>query len=131
MTNTSGQTLENPILVFTKIQLGATALVAGGYPDIPVAIDDNLMLVVKHDTESQGAFYFAGLALGILEPGASRDVTVRYIVAGNLPINGALLAMPPFGLATLTSYTIPEPGTLLLVTSGTVLLAVARRRRCD
>jgi len=105
--------------------------VPGGYPDIPVAIDDNLMLVVKHNTASQGAFYFAGLALGTLAPGASVEKTVRYIVAGNLPINGALLVMPPFGLAALTSYTIPEPGTLLLVASGAALLAVARRRRCD
>ncbi len=130
VTNISDETLVNPILVFTKIQLGATALVPGGYPDIPVGIDDNLMIVVKHNS-SQGEMFFGGIALGTLEPGASQDVRVRYIVAGNLPINGDLLVMPPFGLAALTAYTVPEPGTLLLVGGGAALLAVARRRRCD
>jgi hypothetical protein len=87
---------------------------------------------VKHNSTTQGPLYFAGLLLpGTLEPGDFRDVTVRYIVAGNLPINGDLLVMPPFGLSALTRYTVPEPGTLLLVGGGAALLAVARRRRCD
>jgi len=137
--NTGGEPLENAYLVFEAVNLAPTALVPGGYPDIPVGIDGKLFKIVKYcpsatqiaqcdDPKAQPVYYFGALSLGSLGAEASTQIRVRYIVAGDLPSNGANLVMPPFAIAGLIN--VPEPGTLLLLAGGLALFAAAGRRRC-
>jgi len=133
VTNTTKGKLNNAFLILEAVNLAATPLVPGGYPNIPVGIDRNLFSIVKYTSPgAKSPLFFGGLSLGSLapngSPGDSTQVRVRYIVAGALPLNGANLVMPPFSVAALIN--VPEPGTLVLVGSGVVLLGATRRRRC-
>jgi hypothetical protein len=133
VTNTGKAPLNHAFLVFESVDLAPTALLPGGYPNIPVGIDRNLFSVVKYTHPGANTpLFFGALSLGSLaangSAGDSTQIRVRYIVAGALPESGANLVMPPFTVAGLIN--VPEPSTLLLVGSGAVLLAAAGRRRC-
>jgi hypothetical protein len=133
VTNTTNTELKNAYLFFDAVNLAPTSLLPGKYPNIPVGIDRNLYSIVKYTSPgATSPLFFAALSLGSLapdgSPGDSTQVHVRYIVAGALPQIGANLVMPPFSVAALIN--VPEPGTLVLVGSGVVLLGATRRRRC-
>jgi hypothetical protein len=133
VTNTTPGMLNHAYLILEAVNLAPTALVPGGYPNIPVGIDRNLISVVQYTYPGATTpLYFAALSLGSLapngSPGDSTQILVPYIVAGALPQSGANLVMPPFSVAALIN--VPEPGTLLLVGGGVVLLAATHRRRC-
>jgi len=133
VTNTTKGKLNNAYLIFEAVNLTPTTLVPGGYPNIPVGIDKNLFSIVKYTYPgAKSPLFFGALSLGSLAPngsaGDAEQVRVRYIVAGALPQNGVNLVMPPFSAAALIN--VPEPGTLVLVGSGVVLLRATRRRRC-
>jgi hypothetical protein len=122
-TNTSGQALEDVLVLFTK----ATA--ATGYPPVDVALDDSFYAVLQYESQTAGTLYFGALALGDLQPGEQVTVPVRYIVADPLLFDGVEdYIMPPFGLSALGkgSY-IPEPGTALLLVTGLALLRLRVR----
>lgn len=134
VTNNSGRDLENFYLVFTRVNL------AGGYPDIPVAVDGNLVQFLEYQAGGQ-LYYFAMVSLGALGDGVSdgesyehpqsTQFSMRYIVGGDMIFNGATQVMPPlgvYGLERETAY-VPEPGTALLVAVGFVGLAMAKRSR--
>jgi hypothetical protein len=122
LTNTSGQALEDVLLLFTKAT-GAT-----GYPAVDVALDDFIYSTLLYRSQTAGNLYFGALPLGNLAPGAEVSVRVRYVVADPLLFNGVDFVMPPFGLSALAkgSY-IPEPGTALLVMAGLALLRLRAR----
>jgi len=131
ITNNTDKTLNKAYLVFEAVDLGPTALLPRGYPDILVGMDQNLsgFKIVKYtDLETESSFFFGALPLGTLGAKGSTQIRVRYIVAGALPQNGANLVMPPFTIAGLIN--VPEPGTLVLLAGGLVLFAAAGRRRC-
>lgn len=134
VTNNTGTTLNNAYLVFEAVNLAKTTLVPGGYPDIPVGLDQNLISIVRYTYPGGSTpLFFGGISLGSLGAfGSAHDSTqirVRYIVAGALPENGASLVMPQIEIAGLNN--VPEPSTLVLLLGGGVALyAVAGRRRC-
>jgi len=122
-TNTSGQALEDVLVLFTK----ATA--ATGYPPVDVALDDYFYSVLQYESQSAGTLYFGALAIGDLLPGEQVTIPVRYIVADALLFDGVEdYIMPPFGLSALAkgSY-IPEPGTALLLVTGLAMLRLRAR----
>ena len=134
VTNLTDGPLNNAFLVFEGVNLAGTALVPGGYPNIPVGIDRNLVSIVHYTFGSPGSpssLFFAALPLGSLSAngtaGDSTQIRVRYIVAGPLPVSGGNLVMPE--LETVALINVPEPSALLLVGSGLVLVAAADRRR--
>lgn len=124
--NDSGVALTNAWLAFTFISHDPFTGMPGGYPDIPVAMDDTLVDVVKYSYAGTD-YYFAAMSLGSMAMGESRQLTVRYIVAGDLPFVGGSYVMPPFGVAGLVAV-VPEPASALLVAAGVVGLAAFRRK---
>ena len=136
ITNNSGRDLDNVFLIFTRVSL------LDGYPDIPVALDANRIQILEYKAGNQ-TFYFAMIALGALGDGNTNDETptkegpqstqfiMRYIVGGDMPFTGNVQVMPPIGVYGLErgTATIPEPGTALLMASGLVALAMAKRSR--
>jgi hypothetical protein len=124
LTNTSGQALENALLLFTKVT-GAT-----GYPSVDVALDDFVYSTLEYHSQSAGILYFGALSLGDLAPGGQVTVSVRYIVADPLLFDGVdEFIMPPFGLQAIAngSY-VPEPGTALLLMTGLGMLRLRTRK---
>jgi hypothetical protein len=123
-TNTSGQALEDVLVLFTKAT-GST-----GYPAVDVALDDFVYATLQYQSQTAGILYFGALPLGNLAPGGQVTLSVRYIVADPLLFDGIQdYIMPPFGLSAIAkgSY-VPEPGTALLVLSGLAMLRVGARR---
>jgi hypothetical protein len=123
LTNTSGQAIEDALLLFTKAS-GST-----GYPAVNVALDDFLYSTLQYESQSAGTLYFGALPLGDLAPGAEVSVRVRYVVADPLLFDGVHdFIMPPFGLSALAkgSY-VPEPGTAVLVIAGLAMLRLRAR----
>jgi hypothetical protein len=118
--NNSGVSITDAYLLFTSVDF------SGGYPDVLMALDQNKYEVVSVGAGPDEAFYGA-LALGNLAPGASTQVTVRYIVASNLPDDGTDLIAPPLGVAGLTN--VPEPTALVLVSVGLGAMSLVQRHR--
>lgn len=129
ITNTTQNSFASVVLLFTKVDL------TGGYPNVPVGLDGNLIQILDHVVGTTHT-YFAAMDLGPLaafDPNSNADsttITVRYIVGGNLPISGGNLVMPPLSVTAVVDPTIvPEPGTLLFLVSGLAALAASRTRR--
>jgi hypothetical protein len=121
--NTSGGALDNVFLLFTSVDF------SGGYPNVDVALDQNLYQIFGL-SDGEDESFFGALFVGHLDANASAMITVRYIVAGNLPAQvGGTLVMPPFGLTGLLA--MPEPTSVVLLGLGLAGLAVARKRRCE
>jgi hypothetical protein len=135
VTNQTGRDLDSLFLIFTRVSL------AGGYPDIPVALDGNLIQILEY-TAGASTYWFAMVSLGALGDGDANDATpgeapqstqftMRYIVGGDMPFTGNVQVMPPIGVYGLerVGAPIPEPATALLMASGLVALAMAKRSR--
>lgn len=137
ITNNSGRDLDNVYLVFTRV------MVSTPYPNIPVALDGNLIQILEYtDTGTSQKYWFAMLSIGALGDGNANDGTpgekhqstqfsMRYIVGGDMPFSSNVQVMPPIGVYGLehAGGFIPEPGTALLLASGLMLLGMANRSR--
>ncbi len=133
VTNDAGRDLEDVYLVFTRVSL------SGGYPDIAVAVDGNLIEILEY-TAGDTSYWFAMVSLGALGDGVvdsdtespqSTHFTMRYIVGGDMPFSGSEQVMPPIGVFGIErgGPVIPEPSTALLLASGLFALAMAQRSR--
>lgn len=127
-TNQSDEVYQQVLLLFTAVNLAPFpgAIATGGYPDLPVSLDGNLVKIVKY-TAGGMDYFFGAVDLGRLAPGESRDFLVRYVVRGGpMPIVGNDIVIPPL---KMMGVLVPEPGTLVLLLSGLAGLAVAGRAR--
>lgn len=128
-TNTSGGVYGAPVLLlFTNVTLAdyPGGLVPGGYPNLQVGLDGNLLDIVLYSYAGTD-YFFGAVDLGPLDPGESAQFTVRYIVSsGPMPIVGNDIVMPPL---LVLGAVVPEPGTLALVLLGLGAVAIAGRRR--
>lgn len=119
--NTLSRPLEDVLFLLTR------TVPQTGYPAVEVALDDNLFRVLQYTTASSTRFYGA-IVLGDLAPNATATFTMRYIVAGNIPLDGDEFVLPQLGAAALEGmYFVPEPTTAVLLAFG--LLSIAARRR--
>lgn len=115
--NTSGRPLDDVALLFMLPDFSA-------YPAVPVGLDANLLQILRYDVGD--VFHLGAVLLGDLAPGDTAEVTVRYVVAGELLSDGGSLVMPP--LSTLGLAEVPEPGSAILFALGIAALAGRRRR---
>jgi len=98
-----------------------------GYPALDVALDDNLVGVLEY-TGATSTRYYGAIPLGDLDPNETVTFTMRYIVAGDLPVIDSRLLLPQLAAAALEGeYYVPEPTTALLVALGFVSIAARRR----
>jgi hypothetical protein len=121
------------VLLFTKVDLFSSE---PDFPDVPVGLDANEDVEILRHLVNGTPTFFPAISLGSLaafNPNNDSDsttITVRYIVGGNLPIEGNNLVVPPLSVAGVVNPTvIPEPGTLVFVGSGLAALAALRTRR--
>jgi hypothetical protein len=125
VTNTTGEDLDDVLLVFT---LGDSS---GKKKHKPVGLDGDLVDILAYSNDGVD-YLFGVIRLGDLAaegPGSSVDIDVRYIVGGRLARNGSKLLLPRFGTSAVTGATaIPEPATGACVALGLLALAAARRR---
>lgn len=115
-----GQTL----FLFTNVDLSPSSLFPGGYPDLQVGLDGNLLQIAKHGYD----FYFGAIDLGPLKPGDSTSFIVRYVVLEEMPIVNNDIVMPPLASLGL-GLTVPEPSTVLLLACGLSGLVFLTRSR--
>lgn len=129
LTNTTSESFLDPILLmFTSVALEpfVGSLVPGGYPDLQVGMDGNLLDIARF-THAGMDFFFGSVNVGALEPGESTSFLVRSIVSsGPLPIVGNNVVMPPLKVVAMV---VPEPTTLVLLVAGFGGLASFGRRR--
>jgi hypothetical protein len=98
-----------------------------GYPALDVALDDNLVGVMEYTTATSTRYYGA-IPLGDLDPDETATFTMRYIVAGNLPVIDSVCLLPQLSAAALEGqYYVPEPTTALLLALGCISIAARRR----
>ena len=120
--NATDRTLDDILFLITR------TVPQPGYPALDVALDDNLVGVLEF-TGATSTRYYGAIPLGDLDPNETVTFTMRYIVAGNLPVNlhsRSLLAQ--LAAAALEGeYDVPEPTTALLVALGFVSIAARRR----
>lgn len=117
--NTSGVAITDAWLLFTSVAF--TSL-----PVVDVALDQFVYSILAiPDGATTG--YYGGRLLGDLAAGESKALTVRYIVAGDLPESGGSLLLQPFGVSGLL---VPEPASAALVSFGFAVLGFVTRRRC-
>ncbi|HVH06009.1 MAG TPA: PEP-CTERM sorting domain-containing protein [Myxococcota bacterium] len=125
VSNTSGEALQDVLLVFT---LGNTS---GKKSKKPVGLDGNLVDILAYSNDGVD-YLFGVVSLGDLAaegPGSSVDIDVRYIVGGRLARNGGQSFLPRLGTSAVTGYTqVPEPTTAALLALGLFALAAARPR---
>jgi hypothetical protein len=129
ITNASAESFTDPLLLlFTSVNLDPFlgALVPGGYPDLQVGMDGNLLEIARFSHAGMD-FFFGSVNVGPLEPGQSAAFLVRYVVSsGPMPIVGEDLVMPPLKVVAMV---VPEPTTLVLLVAGFSGLAAFGRRR--
>ena len=115
--------------MFTNVNLTdfPGSLVPGGYPDLAVGLDGDLLEIVMYSVPGGSDYFFGAGWLGPLGIGESAPFTVRYVVAsGPMPLFGSDIVMPPLSVLGLV---VPEPATVLLLASGLAGLAALRRSR--
>lgn len=121
--NSTGAAWVAPLLVVTFIDYAST-----GYPSVPVALDDGLVEVLRYTAEGQ-TYLFGAIPLGPLAPGESKQVRIRYIVGGALPLVGGSYQLPQLAVSGVLEATlVPEPSSWLLVVAGLVAVASVRHR---
>jgi hypothetical protein len=119
--NTSGRALDDVLFLLTR------TVPQSGYPAVDVAVDDHLFGVLEYTTAISTRFYGA-VPLGDLDPNETASFTMRYIVAGNIPLDGDEFVLPQLGAAALEGqHWVPEPTTALLLAFGLVSIAARRR----
>jgi hypothetical protein len=120
--NLSGRALKSPLLVFTSVDPQDV------YPISlpPTGLDAELLAVLRY-SYAGGTLLYGAIALPDLAAGATAQVLVRYVVAGDLA-PGDPLPLPPLGVAVAGSYrVVPEPSTALLLSAGLFLVAASAR----
>lgn len=121
--NATDRTLDDILFLITR------TVPQQGYPAVDVALDDNLVGVMQYTTATSSRYYGA-IPLGDLDPDETVTFTMRYIVAGNLPVIDSICLLPQLAAAALEGqYYVPEPTTALLLALG--FISIAARRRFD
>lgn len=121
--NATERTLEDILFLITR------TVPQPGYPALDVALDDNLVGVLEY-TGTTSTRHYGAIPLGDLDPGETVTFTMRYIVAGDLPVIDSRCLLPQLAAAALEGqYYVPEPTTALLLALGFV--SIAARRRFD
>lgn len=128
VTNTSDLIYED----FSLLVLRVAGWDFSGLPENGVGFDAGDLLAARH-SGGGSPMTFLALPFGDIGPGGSATATLRYVVAGDLPVvlEGGFQrqVLPQLGVVGLTNA-IPEPSTIILLGGGALGLAWLGRRRC-